>query len=435
MGFSMNLLFKLLMKGGTSAPALPQIGNLVARWSADSITGKADGETVATWTDSVNGFAATQATGGLQPTYKTNIAGGKPSLRFPGTAFLSAGRPAAVVSALDGTACTVIIVQKTLGTTFVGLLFNSGSSGGNIRMTADTSRYGRFPQVAPTDSSLLGVSSVGFTRANQPKGAFRQSINGGIFWVEDTDGDTTAGNAVCFGAAGDSSFFVNADIFEILVWNTALTAPQLLQAEMWIRTKYSQAYPWTAMSDFLVFAGDSITQGTGQAAISGSYPYQAATLLSRPFGTWTNVAVGGQAMSQVDVTCQTQADPIPALVGKSTKLCLFEYYNQRGLGSTAAIAASRTCIANRKAVANMKVVFGTSTSATTDPDATRTAYNASFDGDQTNINAYVPIHNNTLIGISGAAAANPTYFTDGIHCSDLGYATLAPLFVTGINAA
>jgi hypothetical protein len=53
---------------------------------ADAITGVAEGAGVASWPDSSGHlYAAVQATGGLQPLLKNNVANGLAAVRFDGT--------------------------------------------------------------------------------------------------------------------------------------------------------------------------------------------------------------------------------------------------------------------------------------------------------------------------------------------------------------
>lgn len=419
---------------GASATALPQIGALVGRWSADTITGKNDGDAVSSWADSVGGYTATQATGIRQPIYKTNIAGGKPALQFDGARFMDAGRPTTVAAAMDGTTRTVMVVFKTIGTTSNGMMVNtSPGGGGNYMLVADGTNAGRFsetfPHASTAFSTVMSVKTTG-------QGGGRTGVNGSMVYIKDADATTSGGQNIWFGGIQNATFMVNAYIFDILFWNVGLTQPEILQAEKWARDKYSQAYPWAGYADFHIYAGDSQTQGSG-APGTASYPYKSAALLSRPYGTWTNIGQGGASMTQVDANCAINCDPVGAMINKPTKVAVFEYYNQRGLGAVAAAAASRLCISNRRAIANTKVIFGTSFSSTLDPDATRTAYNADFDATHTGMDAYVPLHNDTSIGISGAAAAdgNVTYFLDGIHLRAAGNQIVANLISAGITAA
>ncbi len=63
-----------------------QIPNCILWLAADRITGLADDDAVATWSDlSVVGNHATQANAGNRPVYKTGIVNGKPVVRFTGT--------------------------------------------------------------------------------------------------------------------------------------------------------------------------------------------------------------------------------------------------------------------------------------------------------------------------------------------------------------
>lgn len=433
-----NPLIGLLRSGGgASQTPLPQIGSLVARWSADEITPVPDGTAVATWTDSIGGYAATQATEIRKPLYKVGTLGGKPSLLFNGS-WMDAGRPAAVASAMDGTERTIFIVFKTVGTTSNGMLFNTSPAGGGAFMlVADGTNAGRFNATVPHASTAF--STIGSIKATGA-GAHRTAINGSQAYVTDVDITTSSGNNIYFGGILNSTFMVNAHIFDILVWNKALTAPELLTAQKWACDKYSQPYPWAAFSDFIVYAGNSLTQGSG-ALGANSYPYKSAQTLARPYGSWTNIGQGGITISTVDTVCSVHADPIPAVVGKTVKVAAFEYYNSKAQSAAAIEATSRTYLANRRA-AGLKNIWGTSLSHAADPDTTRNAFDAAFDAVQTDIDAYVPLHLNALIGKEGADSPggnayfdnSATYWSDVVHLNSAGYTVLAGLMTAGIQA-
>lgn len=438
--FKLSTLARSILASGVSAPAgpsLPQSASLVAHWSADSLS-LADGAAVDTWTDLVGGYAATQATALRKPTFKANTLGGKPSLLFNGS-WMDAGRPAAVAAALDGSERTVLIVFKTNGTTSNGMLFNtSPAGGGQFMLVADGTNAGRFGATVPHAST--GFSTLASIKATG-LGAYRTAVNGSQVYINDTDPGTSGGNNIYFGGILNSTFMVNAHIFRILVWNKALTAAELLQAQAWACYTYSQPYPWAAYSDFIVYAGNSLTQGSG-ALGANSYPYKSAQRLARPYGTWTNIAQGGTTMPTIDAVCAVHADPLPAQLGKTVKIAAFEYYNQRAAGAAAVEASARTFLANRKA-AGMRTIFGTSLSHSGDPDATRNAYDAAFDANQTNIDAYVPLHLNAAIGAEGPDAVggnayfnnSATNWSDTVHLNGPGYTILDSLMSPGIQAA
>lgn len=437
MGFKFNTLLRaILAGGGAAAPSLPQSANLVARWSADSLS-LADGAAVDTWTDSINGYAATQSTALRKPTFKTNTLGGKPSLLFNG-AWMDAGRPAAVVAALDGAERTIFIVFKTAGTTSNGMLFNTApAGGGSFMLVADGTNAGRYNATVPHASTAF--STLGSVKATGAA-SHRTAINGSQAYVTDLDTTTSSGNNVYFGGILNSTFMVNAHIFDILVWNKALTAPELLAAQKWACDKYSQPYPWAAFSDFIVYAGNSLTQGSG-ALGANSYPYKSAQSLSRPYGSWTNIGQGGINITAVDTVCSVHADPLPAQLGKTVKVAAFEYYNSKAQSAATIEATSRTYLANRKA-AGILNVWGTSLSHAADPDTTRNTFDAAFDANQTNVDSYVPLHLNASIGAEGADSGggnayfnnSATYWSDVVHLNSAGYTVLAALMTAGIQA-
>lgn len=87
---------------------------------ADAITGKNDGDALASWTDSSgNANTVSQGTGANQPLYKTAIVNGKPVVRFDGTNDLLVAATA-LVTAAPWTVCMVINPATASGVWFNG---------------------------------------------------------------------------------------------------------------------------------------------------------------------------------------------------------------------------------------------------------------------------------------------------------------------------
>ena len=428
--------------GGGGGLSLPQLGALVAKFSADAITPQADNTNLVTWTDSINGAAATQATGGLQPKYRTNRMGGLPSVQFPGTAVLSAGRPTALMAALDQiTSNTYMVVYKTLGAANSNamLMAAADGNGGGIMVVGDGAKVGMYAQNVPSTGGTF--MSVAQSSTNSVAGGgtvcYRTAVNGCV--VNPTQNETPTSSTFNFQIGGitGKSFFANADIYEIWVWSVALTPVELLQAHAYACSKYSQPVPWLSVPYFLVCDGDSITMGSG-AAGSGSYPYQLAAAMGLSYGQWTNVGVGGITSGYMNTKAPTDLAGIPAVTGKPMRICAFEYYNQKANSAASIESAFQAYAARVRAYANTKLVWGTSTSSGSDPDSTRASYDTWCDSNAASYcDAYVALHNETHIGVSGSFAANfgtglNLFFNDP-HPNAAGNAFLFPPFQTALG--
>lgn len=445
MGMQFNTLLRAILAGGASGPSLPQSAGIVFNLKAESLA-LSDGATVSAWTDSTANALAFSGTG----TFKTNQLGGKPCVRFSGSAgqYMTATRAgSALDTAMSSQVCTVMIVGKSAGTNSLGTMFGSHAGGNKsffvIDGTQASSTIGRYanntlncaPAYNAANMFVSTVSSVVPYTAGSGTGLERQFLNGSC--VSSNVAGTPAPDQTTFavGAASAGSLRAAVDIFDIVVWNVTLTPTEVFQATSYFYDKYSQTKPWAAVSNITIFDGDSITAGVGSGVV-GNYPYKSAQSLGLAYGQWTNTAIGGITMANMIVKLPEWSG-IGAALGKGMRVAAFEYYNQKGNGAAAIQTQNNSYATTVRGYANTKLALGTSTSSLSDPDATRTSVNAYYDINfATYSDTYVAIHNDTNIGISGAAAtdANVTYFSDGTHLKPAGYTVLAGLFTTGLQA-
>lgn len=447
MGINKTILAALLSGGGVSGTILPQSANIVFNMKADSLS-LSDGATVSSWTDSTVNALTFTGTG----TFKTNQLGTKPCVRFSGAAgqYMTATRAGtALNTAMTNQNCTVLIVGKSGGTNSLGSMFGSHAGGNNNFFVIDgaqaSSAVGRYANntinCAPAyNASNMFVSTVSSAipyPAGSGTGLERQFLNGTC--VSSNVAPTPVPNQTLFGiaAAPAGTLRANMDVFDIVVWNVTLTPSEVFQASAYYYEKYSQTKPWESVSNITIFDGDSITAGVGSSTgVVGNYPYKSAQSLGLAYGQWTNVAVGGITMANM-IAKLSEWNGIGTLLGKGMRVAAFEYYNQRGNGAASIETQNNLYATTVRGYAGTKLALGTSTSSTNDPDVTRAAINAYYDANfATYSDAYVPIHTDTNIGISGAAATdgNVTYFSDGVHLKPAGYTVLAGLFTTGIQA-
>ena len=431
----------------SSGPVLPQSANIVFNMRADSLA-LADNATVSSWTDSSANALAFTGTG----TFKTNQLGTKPCVRFSGAAsqFMTATRAGtALDTAMTSRVCTVMIVGKSFGTNSLGTMFGSHAGGNSCFFVIDgaqtSSAIGRYanntnfcaPAVNASNMFVSAVSSVIPYTAGSGTGLERQYLNGTC--VSSNVAGSPVPNQTTFsiGAASAGTLRAAVDIFDIVVWDRALTPTEVFQATDYFYEKYSQTKPWASVSNITIFDGDSITAGVGSnTGVVGNYPYKSAQSLGLVYGQWTNVAVGGITMANM-IAKLSEWNGIGTVLGKGMRVAAFEYYNQRGNGASSIQTQNNLYATTVRGYTNTKLALGTSTSSTADPDATRTAVNVYYDANfATYSDSYVPIHNDTNIGISGAATTdgNVTYFSDGVHLKPAGYTVLAGLFTTGLSA-
>lgn len=428
--------------GAPALTALPQLGSILSRWSADAITPQGDNTTFQTWPDSVGSAPATQPTAGLRPFYRTNVIGTKPSVQFKGTQVLQIGRPAALVAAVDAQLITVFVVFKTVNTVANGCLFHTGSN----FLQAEGTSVGRFgggntntiPYAGQTSFSSVGLITNGTYTNGAGTGVEHFAVNGCYITQSGGMNSGTGGTGnLAIGCDYANASFTNFDghVFDIVVWNRALTPSEMLQAHKWACDKYSQAYPWAAGTYFAAFDADSIGAGLGATNCAGTAPYKAAQTLGLAMGQWLNCGVGGDTATNMNTRAPTWVDGIYAQVQKKVKLLAFEWYNQRGAAPTPQ-NNSLTYIAGRRTT-NTKVCWGTSTdNSDVAPDQNRVDYNTYFDSNHGAgvMDGYAPFHLNANIGVEGSYLSFPANWSDTVHLSDAGYTFLAAEMVTGLNS-
>jgi hypothetical protein len=427
---------------------LPLPGNLVADFSANAITGVANNAQIGSWTDSINGIVAAQATSTNQPVFTANRLNSLPSVKFGGSAWLTIATPGVLKTAIDSTGYTVFIVFRTLGSKSDGALLSATTGGSAFFYIADGANLTDFnddgvdlsvPDSASTFTTFGSTCFSSTTPTYSSTGTFETMyVNGGAVTSNALACPGTGGHTITIGDNAGNNFPVNAEIFEILVWNTPLTPVQYKQAQMWADNKYGQSYPWAGINDYNVFFGDSIMQGVGATAVADQAPYLIAQSLGLSYGQWDNLGIGGITTAHLSTLAPTWIDPLPALIGKKVNLSSFEWYNDSGsgtLGASGPFSDAQAYLAARKAVANIRTVWGTSTGYSGDPSANRNAYDADFDAaSTTNIDAYVALHNDPEIGTSTAYATYPGNWSDVVHLSNTGYTYLASDFLTAIES-
>ncbi len=420
------------------ASALPQAAAIIARWSADDIPAQADNSALAGWTDSVGALAATQATPAAQPKYRTGGAGGKPYVLFGGAQVLDAGASNAVATACQSGINTSFVVYRNAQATSFGFLFTASSSTGyNLQANLTTAGlYGSGLQRVPYTGT--GLSTIGYSAGKPDTTVGRVFINGTCINNQGVV-KSTAGHAVCIGGStATPSTDAKAEIYDVIVWNRALSASEMMQLEKWARDRYAAPYPW-AGQPFRVFHGDSLTNGLAASAPLNSYPARVAAINGWPFGTWTNLGHVGAAVTSGSYVLDTEAlsdvDPIQGIVGVPVHLAFFEWYNQRNQSAPSPSARTFAYCDNRRAAGGVtKLFLATSTDAADPVDnvAGRATYNADLvAGYAAHADMLVPVHTNTSIGVEGAcpnaAPYTPNFNTDGIHMIDAGYNVLAGL--------
>ena len=394
--------------------------------------GAVNGANVTTWTDKVGGAVATNtADSTIANTYVAD-SGGLPAVRLSGEAVMVTTGTNAAATAVAGTDFTTMAVIRNIQNINSDqqnpgiLAHNLGSPESCLFATpTQTGRYNRLVDCADAGMRTLATVNGGTV------GMRMIGVNGTAI----KDRSPQAGDQIQIGGwqnRNSTLFCGRADVLAIIVWNRALTAAELKQAHRYWCEKIGQARPGNGTAPTISFIGDSLTEGyidNQDINYRTSYPGQMVAGLSLPWGTFDLLGYSGDSLSQVQQRMALLGNS-SAATGTKSIVCLFEFANTYS-ASTGITVARQIIDALHTQDPNRDVVFGTSTDERQTSESERATYNAYWEtpANRTGIQAYVRLHIDPNIGVSGAAPANGsggnTYYTnDGTHLTPAGYALL-----------
>ena len=188
-----------------------------------------------------------------------------------------------------------------------------------------------------------------------------------------------------------------------------------------------------AMSQFLAFEGDSITDPTTGVAAASKYYYVAQTGIS-PFPQGGNDAVSGSSIATISSRSAT-IDAWFAPISGPKVLFLLVGANDQGDGVSTFVANVKAyCLARKAASPGLKIVLATVLPQTTTGFNTfRDAVNTAIHADNSYYDALADFAANSTMGCD-ACAASTTYFLDGEHPSATGHAILGPVAQAAIQS-
>lgn len=180
-----------------------------------------------------------------------------------------------------------------------------------------------------------------------------------------------------------------------------------------------------------VFLGDSITRGTGASSGAGTaggttYP---GKVMEAAGAEWTGRNTGNSSDTLVGMLARLDTDVYPYLVGTSKNAVLIlGGINDISLGADAATTYARLvelCEEIRADEPACKIIVGTILPTTTGAlNTERAIVNASIRANwQDYSDALMDFAFDDLIG-DDADASNATYYGDGVHPTDAGYARM-----------
>ena len=259
-------------------PAVIPVGMLQTWLKADEITGLSDGAAVTTWTDRWSFNDAVQSVAAAKPTYQTNELNGKPVVRFDGTD--------------DEMYISNLSNDVAVRTIFVAFRFLTHVTGDTLIALHDSARVdlGSTNGVARYMTNEAGgattIGSVGIASSNPGLLGLRYNSASSLdIWrqaiVAPTNLDPNPGyasggsTAIYLGSRMGTSAWAHVEIAEVLVYDAALTDPEVTEIMDYLRSKWQplQLADATATSsaslalttpNFLWPATDLYPQATGR---------------------------------------------------------------------------------------------------------------------------------------------------------------------------
>lgn len=220
------------------------IANLAAWYRADALA-LANNAAVSSWPDG-SGTANTlsQATGGNQPLFKTNIVNGKPVVRFdgiddwleysgaPGGFGAQTGQTIFLVAqyAVDTANLTAVTTNPGLNALHV---FNGG---GNPRFEGIMGAA-----VATVTGAIKVTSTWHYTvlRFDDTSNAIECYTNG-VFQTNNNEAGAFATNTITVGRrSGGAGLYFNGDIAEVGIYSRQITAGELTNLNSYLASKYA----------------------------------------------------------------------------------------------------------------------------------------------------------------------------------------------------
>jgi len=278
----------------------------------------ANNQPVGCWKDkSGNGFNATQATNAQRPTYTTNQINSKPVLNFVsgnsatlgvGTAL---GKPANFTSFVVFNTSDVTTQQAVMGSSqngganitdwgFVGIAMGNAPAGAFMTTISDGTNTSIARSPALLSNNTYAMIGQRYTAGQALVDTF---VNGSAYtntpWTGTAVSNGGTAYAFALGQCGAyASRFLNGNIAEVIIYNTALTNTQIEQVQAYLNTKYNFT-PATV-------TGVADTGGTSQVAVSWTADPNATTYTvergTSAGGPFTEIASAVSGTSFTDTT-------------------------------------------------------------------------------------------------------------------------------------
>jgi lysophospholipase L1-like esterase len=415
---NLNLLLTGLRSTGMVAPLPPSpdtIGGLQLWYKADALS-LSNNDPISSFTDSSGNARHATQTGANRPLYNTNQINSLPAVTFDGTDDY--------FNFASTTFRTVFVVFKagvTPFASFAGLIGgDAGAPGSGIILYgySGTTSMASGTGFSAAYRNSLSVADVGGAHDFAPTTSWQ--IGSFVLLANQT-------HTGMLGLIAGGARYWNGQVAEVLVYNTVLSQANRYVVEDYLFTKY--AIGSQRPIGQIIFDGNSLTAGTGSTG-GLNYPNQAISLLAADddYYTYSNFGVGGQSITSMIADAATQVDVLYDTAKGRNIVVMWEGTNEQSYAKL-----HQYCV-DRKA-AGFKVVMLTilpSMNHGAGFEATRQAINTQIRADSS-ADAIADVAASALIG-DEADASNLTYYTDGTHLTNAGYAVVAAIVKTAIQS-
>lgn len=292
--------------------SVPQRATNLQLWLRADVGVVSSGGNVSQWTDqSQNGNNAFQTAGGNQPTVSANVLNSLPAVSFNGT---NQWLKLASGFANFTTGASIFVVTKpTSITTGVRFLdFGNGQTSNNISFREQaTTGFSLYSYNNTTSSNVTSSTGLG-TGSYQVLEAIHSGAGNATLYsngaqqatgnLSNINNVTRTGNFI--GKDFNSTLFLNGQIVEILVYNSALSSDQRAAIEGYFKSKYNVGTAPTLAAP-VITPGDSVFSTSPQSVSisatpgaliyynlnSGSDPTTSSTLYTEPFNISSSTIV------------------------------------------------------------------------------------------------------------------------------------------------
>lgn len=431
--------------GGISVPAggapafNPASLSAVKYWlDASAITGVADGGAVtAAKLADKSQFARGALATATALTYRATAGnGGRPAVEFDGSTSVAVSPAFAVASPKR----VYLVVSPVAWADQKYVLDGNALDQGSIIHRAGSGNFNavglnNLTVVAPwtgIENGIFYLYDARFQGAASPLQVSGQVIETGTT-------STGAYAAITIGAPGNQlgGFFANIRFQELIVTDGSETAPQATQIRNYLISKNQLVTRKLLLAD-----GNSLTLGTGSTG-GNTYPVQLQPLLTGGAGTWNvvNQGVGGQTTPQMD-TQASGAGPqsTDTQLGFYARTVVIGWEITNDLVTNSVSAA--TGYANVQAFFNHRRAANAAAKLVVLTCLPRTTITGTNETSRQTINANIVANWATFADALVDAASIPllsdptnlTYYADGTHLTNAGYALVAAAMAPVVNA-